>query len=75
MENQNKDPQNGTSRPSEGSSVPKGQAQDEKTQIKEGNPAQQRPEYGADVGPNTSTRDDQLPSINDGGKENKDTSI
>lgn len=68
MENQDKKPQNGASQPSVGSAVPKAKAQDEKTEVKEGNPAQQRPTYGADEWPNTDTRAEQLPSLNDGGK-------
>ncbi|WP_169306895.1 hypothetical protein [Pedobacter polaris] len=51
MENENKNSQNGSAQPSEGSSVPKGQPQGEKNEVKEGNPAQQRPKYGADGGP------------------------
>ncbi|RZJ19792.1 MAG: hypothetical protein EON51_16655 [Acinetobacter sp.] len=68
MENQNNKPQNGASQPAIGSNVPKGDAQDEKTEVKEGNPAQQRPAHGSDAGPNTDTRDEQLPSLNDGNK-------
>ncbi|RZK56990.1 MAG: hypothetical protein EOO91_11020 [Pedobacter sp.] len=68
MENQDQKPQNGAAQPSVGSKVPKGQAQDEKTEVKEGNPAQQRPQFGADEWPNTDTRDEQLPSLNDGNK-------
>jgi hypothetical protein len=63
---ENSKPQNGAARPSEGSSAQKSDAQGKNPEVKEGNPAQQRPEYGSDAGPNTSTRDDQLPSLNDG---------
>jgi hypothetical protein len=73
IENQDKSPQNGITSASEGSSTTKSQAQGEKTEIKEGDPSQQRPQYGSDAGANTSTRDDQLPSLNDGAAAKSDS--
>lgn len=70
MENQ--DHQNGAAQTSQGSSVPKGQPQGENDEVKEGNASQQRPAHGADGGPNTSTRQDQLPSLNNGAAEGAD---
>jgi hypothetical protein len=66
MENQNQS--NGVANPSEGSSTPKSNAQNKRPEVKEGNPNQQRPEHGSDAGPNTSSREDQLPSLNDGAR-------
>lgn len=60
------DQQNEKARPTSGV-VPKSKAQNENPTIKEGDPKQQRPEYGSDAGVNTANREDQLPSLNNGG--------
>lgn len=72
MENENEKPQNGASNTSTGAAIPKGQPQDQKKEVKEGDPNQQRPEYGADGGINTSSRADQLPSIDNKGPQGSD---
>ena len=65
MENENQKPQNGAALPSEGSSVVPEQTRDE-NEIKEGNPAKQRPEFGGKAGNNTANSDAQVPTANDG---------
>lgn len=72
MENDKENLQNGAARPSEGSSVPKGESQGKENEVKEGYAAKQRPEYRADGGTNTSSREDQLPSLNDGAASGAD---
>mgnify|MGYP003575537756 CR=1 FL=1 len=72
MENDKEKPQNGAAQPSKGTSVPKGEAQGKKNEVKEGDAEKQRPEFGADGGTNTSSREDQLPSLNDGGQPHSD---
>lgn len=72
MENKNEKPQNGASNTSTGADIPKGQPQNQKTEVKEGDPNQQRPKYGADGGKNTSSRADQLPSIDNKGPQGSD---
>lgn len=72
MENENNKPQNGAANSSTGSDIPKGKTQNEKTEVKEGNPNQQRPAYGADGGNNTSSRTDQLPSVDNKGPQGSD---
>jgi len=67
MENEKENLQNGSAQPSLGASVPKGKPQGEENEVKEGNSSQQRPKYGADSKSNISGREDQLPSLNDGG--------
>lgn len=69
MENQNEKQNlpNGSAQPSEGTTIPKAQPQNEGAEIKEGNPSQQRPQYGSGgAGENTDSREEQLPSLNDG---------
>jgi len=68
MENQNEKQnlQNGGAQPTEGTTAPKANPQNEGAAVKEGDPSQQRPQHGADAGTNTSSREDQLPSLNDG---------
>jgi len=68
MENQNEKQnlQNGSAQPTEGTITPKAQPQNEGAAVKEGDSSQQRPQYGADAGANTASREDQLPSLNDG---------
>ncbi|RZL50679.1 MAG: hypothetical protein EOP00_03225 [Pedobacter sp.] len=73
MENENNNRSNGAAQLSEGASVPKGRSNGEHNEVKEGDPNQQRPVYGSDGGPNTSTRQDQLPSLNDGAKSGGDS--
>lgn len=51
---------------SAGTNVPKGKPQGEHPSIKEGDSTQQRPKFGSDAAKNTSARDEQLPSLNDG---------
>ena len=72
MENKNEKPQHGSENTSMGTAVPKGQPQNEKNEVKEGNPDQQRPKHGADGGNNTSSRTDQLPSIGNTGPKGAD---
>ncbi|MES2447709.1 MAG: hypothetical protein V4546_11050 [Bacteroidota bacterium] len=72
MENDNKKPQNGSANSSRGADVPKADSQNEKMEVKEGNPAQQRPNHGTDGGNNTSSSEDQLPSIDNKGPEGSD---
>lgn len=72
MENQKDKPRNGSGNLSMGSSIPKGQPQNEKNEVKEGDPNQQRPKHGADGGDNTSSRADQLPSIDNKGPKGAD---
>ena len=67
--------QNGAAQPSSGTAVPKGEAQGKKTAIKEGDPAQARPNYGADAGSNTASREDQLPDLKDGAIPKKSDNI
>jgi len=71
MEEANQKPQNGAAHPAEGTSVPKGNPQNENPTIKEADPNQQRPKYGADAGENTANGQGQLPSLNDGATPNK----
>ncbi|MFI5453416.1 hypothetical protein ACHMWN_14815 [Pedobacter sp. UC225_61] len=64
MENQdNTNQQQGSSPNQKGSSVPIAIPQGKNPTVKEGDPNQQRPKYGSKGGPNTSTREDQLPSL------------
>lgn len=72
MENENKNQQNGPANSSTGVNVPKSEGQNQKTEVKEGNPDQQRPKHGADGGNNTSSREDQLPSIDNKGPKGSD---
>jgi hypothetical protein len=72
MENENKKTQNGAANSSPGTEIPKGKPQNEKTEVKEGDPTQQRPVYGADGGKNTSSKADQLPSIDNKGPQGSD---
>ncbi len=74
MENQNEKQnlQNGSAQPSEGTTTPKAQPQNEGAAVKEGDPSQQRPKHGADAGANTASREDQLPSLNDGADADND---
>lgn len=72
MENEKDKPQNGAAQSSQGSSVPKGKPQGERNEVKEGDASQQRPAFGADGGPNTSSREDQLPSLGDGSDAEKE---
>lgn len=55
-----------------GDEVPKAKPQGEKPAIKEGDPKQQRPQYGADGGQNISSRADQLPELDNRGKKGND---
>ena len=71
MENHKENLQNGAAPPSHGTTVHKGQSQGKKNEVKEGE-AEQRPEYGAEGGANTSSREDQLPSLNDGASPGAD---
>lgn len=66
MENQKDDHQNGRGQTAEGSTIPKAVPQGKNPTIKEGDPAQQRPVHGAEGGRNTSSRENQLPTIADG---------
>ena len=72
MENDKENLQNGTAQPSQGTTVNKGQSQGKKNEVKEGDAEKQRPEYGAEGGANTSSREDQLPSLNDGASPGAD---
>ena len=72
MENDKENLQNGTAQPSQGTTVNKGQSQGKKNEVKEGDADKQRPEYGAEGGANTSSREDQLPSLNDGASPGAD---
>lgn len=69
MENKDKTqaPANGAAPSAEGSAAPIAKPHDKNPEVKEGNSAQQRPEFGSDAGPNTSSREDQLPSLENGG--------
>ena len=60
-----------TSQVAEGA-LPKGKAQNENVDVKEGNSSEQRPEHGSDAGPNTSNRDQQLPLLDNGAKPTED---
>jgi len=68
MEEQEKNsaPGNGAAPESKGSKSPKARPQGDQPEVKEGNPDQQRPGYGSDAGPNTSNREEQLPSLDNG---------
>lgn len=72
MENDHKKPQNGAANSSTGANIPQAQPQNKNTEVKEGDPNQQRPKYGADGGTNTSSRADQLPSIDNKGPKGSD---
>ncbi|MFD0941043.1 hypothetical protein [Pedobacter boryungensis] len=66
MENQDTTKRGNSSKTDQGgTTVPIATPQDKNPAIKEGDPAQQRPEYGSKGGPNTSTREDQLPTLDE----------
>jgi hypothetical protein len=69
MENENRKhaPLNGAAPTSKGSTAPIAKPQEKNPEVKEGNSSQQRPTHGADGGPNTSSRDDQLPALDNSG--------
>lgn len=66
MEKQKDDHQNGRGQTAEGTTIKKAVPQGENPTVKEGDSAQQRPVYGAEGGKNTSSREQQLPTIADG---------
>ena len=72
-ENKNQSPQNGAAPSSTGSATPIAKPQDKNPEVKEGNPSEQRPVHGADAGTNTSSREGQLPSLDNGGNVDSDS--
>ena len=71
QENNFSNAKNGAAQASDGVVTPKTNNEDD---VKEGNAEAQRPEHGGEGGTNTSSREDQLPLLNDGATPKNQTS-